>query len=142
MAFKILKIDSLPHVLDDYPIVQDIEKAITCLIKEKVPIARYEFGHSMMPILRSGQFCKITPFENDDEIEVGDALFCNVNGYVGTHMVLVKSKIDPDKIWYLIGSTDGTPLGWTDTVYGKATAMNTIVNSNTYPGSSKRLKWE
>lgn len=141
MEFKTLKIDSLPPVLDGYPIVQDIEKAVKCLKEEKVPIARYEFGYSMMPILRSGQFCKITPFETDDEIEVGDALFCNVNGYVGTHMVLVKSKIDPDNIWYLIASTDGTPLGWTDTVYGKATAMNTIVINN-YPGSSRRLQWK
>lgn len=127
MAISKYNIQNLPNVIEGLPVVQDEEKAVHCLMNEKVPIARYEFGYSMMPILRSGQFCKIRPLEHNEEAKVGDALFCKVNNVIGTHMVLCKSKIDQNRIWYLIGMTDMQPIGWTDCIFGIATAMDHIV---------------
>ena len=127
MKYKILKPDKIPTVLQDCPVVQDVPKAVECLVENKVTIARYEYGNSMMPILRSGQFCKIRPLDIGEQAEVGDALFCYVNGYVGTHMVLTKSNIDPNRTWYLIGMTNMQPLGWTSMVFGIATAMDVLV---------------
>ena len=131
MRKKLFDYEKIPNVIEGLPVVQDIEKAIDCLVNQKIPIARFEFGNSMMPILSSGQFCKISPVDHHTEINVGDALFCDVNGYVGTHMVLLKSQIDPDNTWYMIGMTDMQPIGWTKTVYGVANAINYAVA--TYP---------
>lgn len=127
MEKKFYPLEAVPSVIDGLPVVQDIEKAMHSLVDHKVPIARFEFGDSMRPILSSGQFCKITPIDNEEDIKIGDALFCEVNGYVGTHMVLLKSHIDEDKTWYLIGMTDMEPIGWTSNIFGIATAMNHYV---------------
>lgn len=127
-SMKKIAFENIPSVIDGFPVVQDIEKAVQCLTDDKVYICRYEFGDSMMPILRSGQFCAIHPLEDGEEPNIGDAVFCSVSGYVGTHMVLNKSKIDPNKTWYMIGTTDMTPIGWTDEIYGIANAMDVLVS--------------
>ena len=128
--YKKIEYNKIPVILGDYPVVQDAFRAVECLRTNKVPIARYEYGNSMMPILRSGQFCVIKPLEHDEEANIGDAVFCYVNGYLGTHMVLMKSKIDPEKTWYLIGMTNTQPIGWTKNIFGIANALNVIVEEH------------
>lgn len=125
---KRYNIDSLPFAIDNVAVVQDIEEAVDTLTIRKLPIVRFEFGTSMMPMLKSGQFCKISPVENVNDINIGDALFCDVNGYVGTHMVWMKSQINPNETWFLIGTTRMELIGWTKTVYGIATAIDHVVD--------------
>ena len=46
-------------------------------------VARYEYGDSMMPLLQSGEYCILIP-ANKTTIEVGDAVFCEVNDFTNT----------------------------------------------------------
>ena len=127
--FKYLTTNDLSEgQIEGIPIVQNIADAISMLTVENKPIVRYEFGNSMMPILRSGQFCLIKPLQENEEINIGDSVFCNVDGYVGTHMVILKSATDRDNTWYLIGTSSMHVIGWTDVVYGKATGIPYIVD--------------
>lgn len=94
-------------------------------------VARYEYGDSMMPLLQSGEHCLLIP-ANKTTIEVGDAVFCEVNGYVMTHMVMMISKIQ-NKPMYLIGSPNYneftgqfTMYGWTSNVFAKAIGTKII----------------
>lgn len=98
-------------------------------------VARYEYGDSMMPLLQSGEYCILIP-ANKTTIEVGDAVFCEVNGYVMTHMVMMISKIQGEPM-YLIGSpnydrtTNTFPIyGWTKNVYAKAIGTKIFKNEN------------
>ena len=94
-------------------------------------VARYEYGDSMMPLLQSGEYCILIP-ANKTTIEVGDAVFCEVNGYVMTHMVMMISRIQ-GKPMYLIGSPNYdewsgkfTMYGWTSNVFAKAIGTKII----------------
>lgn len=98
------------------PIVQDAFDAIARL-KDGISIARYEFGDSMEPILEDGQFCEISPIDGKD-LKVGDAVFCRVDGIVGTHMIIMISDADPANRWYAIGTSDLDLIGWTREVFG------------------------
>lgn len=90
------------------------------MIKNGQSVARFEFGNSMHPILTSGEYCILCPL-NGREANIGDAVFCEVNGYLMTHMVLMKSRnASEDRPYYLIGSTDGQLYGWTKKVYALA----------------------
>lgn len=98
-------------------------------------VARYEWGESMMPLLQSGEYCILIP-ANKTTIEVGDAVFCEVNGYVMTHMVMMISKIQGEPM-YLIGSpnydrtTNTFPIyGWTKNVYAKAIGTKIFQNED------------
>jgi hypothetical protein len=94
-------------------------------------VARYEWGDSMMPLLQSGEYCILIP-SNKTTIEVGDAVFCEVNGYIMTHMVMMISRIQ-DKPMYLIGSPNYNEItnqftiyGWTSNVFAKAIGTKII----------------
>ena len=73
------------------------------------------FGNSMLPILKSGS---LLTFEKREKYNIGDIVFCKVNGrYIDAHKV---TKIDSDGR-YMIANNHGWENGWTRTVYGKAT---------------------
>lgn len=85
----------------------------------------------MMPLLQSGEYCILIP-SNNTTIEVGDAVFCEVNGYIMTHMVMMISRIQ-DKPMYLIGSPNYNEItnqftiyGWTSNVFAKAIGTKII----------------
>ena len=59
-------------------------------------------------------------------------MFCNVNGYLMTHMVLLKSNGGHDKPNFLIGSTEMYSYGWTDEIYGICKGTNIIEKPLTY----------
>ena len=94
-------------------------------------VARYEWGESMMPLLQSGEYSLLIP-ANKTTIEVGDAVFCEVNGYVMTHMVMMISRIQNNPM-YLIGSPNYNEItgqftiyGWTSNVFAKAIGTKII----------------
>lgn len=103
-------------------IVQDIEDAIDAVIGGKT-ITRYEYGDSLMPLVYSGEYLKITPLEDYKQLHVGDIVLCIVRGYAMTHMVM---KIDYDKKEALIASTCGDIYGWTKFhyIFGKCESFN------------------
>lgn len=75
------------------------------------------FGNSMLPILKSGA---ILSFEQTDDYEIGDIVFCRVKGrYIDAHKIIAK---DPKKGW-LIANNHGRQNGWTHTIYGKVVSV-------------------
>ena len=106
--------------IDGLTIVQDVDETIKYL-KNGETVARCEFGDSMLPIFKSGQYARLTPCYNNPNI--GDAVFCCVNGVWMIHLVWMVNK--PSK-QCLIGDTSGNMYGWTSEILAIATPMNYI----------------
>lgn len=77
-----------------------------------------EKGNSMTPLIKSGQKHILSPITLDN-VEVGDIVFCKVNGRFYTHLVKAKN----DKQGCQIGNNHGHINGWTKKVYGKVTEI-------------------
>jgi len=70
------------------------------------------FGSSMTPILKSGQTLL---FKRFDKYEIGDIVFCKVNGrFIDAHKI---TKISHRG--YMISNNKGWDNGWTKKVFGK-----------------------
>lgn len=70
------------------------------------------FGNSMTPIIKSGT--KLT-FKRFDDYNVGDIVFCKVNGrFIDAHKITKKSNGK-----YMISNNHGFDNGWTRTIFGK-----------------------
>lgn len=104
-------------------VVNSIKEAVECLKKGEV-IARYEAGDSMTPILRHMEYGVVYPIEKDVMLASGDAVLCEVKGYLMTHMVMMASESAYDGDKYLIGNTHMQFYGWTDKVYGVVQGTN------------------
>ena len=131
-----MKIDKVryvenPSTINDVIVENDVLKVIQ-LLNNGNKVARFEFGDSMMPILQSGEYCILTPFNSDkQEANIGDIVFCIVNGYVMTHMVLLKSRNSKnEKPYYLIGGTNGQLYGWTNEIYAIAEGTRILEKNN------------
>lgn len=72
-----------------------------------------EKGNSMVPLIMSGQEHRLAPVLLKD-VDIGDIVFCKVNGRYYTHLVKAKR---PGVV--LIGNNRGGTNGWTSRVYGK-----------------------
>jgi len=71
------------------------------------------FGNSMLPILKSGS---LLTFQKNDKYEIGDIVFCKVNGrFIDAHKII---KHDLQK-GFLIANNHGWENGWTKIIYGK-----------------------
>ena len=114
-----LKFLNAPSEINGVKVYNDIFEALKHL-KNNEQVARFEYGESMYPILKSGEYCILTPIKNLSDVNVGDAVFCNVNGYYMTHMVILKSESAYDKPKFLIGDTRFNFYGWTDEIFAKA----------------------
>ena len=77
-----------------------------------------EKGNSMVPLIHSGQDHILSPASVDD-VEVGDIVYCKVDGKFYTHLV---KATDPNK-GCLIGNNRGRINGWTKNVFGKVTEV-------------------
>lgn len=99
------------------------------MLNNGIELARFEFGNSMSPKLLSGEYCILKPLKNGEEANVGDAVFCNVNGIVMTHMVLSKKNND-SKVEYLISDTSGNIYGWTSEIYAIAHGTKVLEKEN------------
>ncbi|SRR6266403_1770032 len=72
------------------------------------------FGNSMTPILKTGS---LITFEKQDEYQVGDIVFCKVNGrFIDAHKI---TKIDAEGR-FLIANNHGWENGWTKHIFAKA----------------------
>lgn len=118
-----------PKHINGVKVVNDIQEAVEELKKGNT-IARFEYGDSMSPILKSGEYCIIEPIKDINginNISVGDAVLCKVGEYLMTHMVMmISSYSNCDKPYYLIGNTWMQYYGWTDEIYGIAKGTNVI----------------
>ena len=77
-------------------------------------IVTSEKGNSMTPLIMSGQKHRLDPVKLED-VEVGDIVFCKVNGRLFTHRVHAICE----KRGLQIGNNHGHINGWTKIVYGK-----------------------
>lgn len=73
-------------------------------------------GNSMKPKIESGQ--KITVSPDISDLNVGDIVFCKVNG---NHYIHLIKSIDSDR--FLIGNNRGGINGWTRKIFGKVTKV-------------------
>lgn len=73
-----------------------------------------EKGNSMTPLIKSGQEHKLAPAKWD-EVNVGDVVYCKVNGKFYTHLVKAKQNEKGCQI----GNNKGGINGWTKHIYGK-----------------------
>lgn len=122
------KIDNVKYVknpttVHGIKVVNNIEQAVEEL-KKGHTIARFEFGDSMMPILKNGEYGIATPIQNLNEVSVGDAVVCEVNGHLMTHMVVLISESHAETPYFLIGSTWMNFYGWTNKIYGIVKGTN------------------
>lgn len=122
---KDIKFVSKPSYIDGIRVVNDIEEAVECLKKGET-IARFEWGESMMPLLNNGEYCTIEPVDDINDIEIGDAVLCEVNGVLMTHMVIIKSNANCNSPYFLIGSSYLHFYGWTNKIYGLCKGTNIL----------------
>lgn len=73
-----------------------------------------EPGNSMAPLIKSRQEHMLAPV-NIKDVEVGDIVYCRVNGNWYTHLV---KAVDETK-GCLIENNRGRINGWTKSVFGK-----------------------
>lgn len=127
MKITEFKIDKVPAFLPNGLKVVQTQDEVVEALENGQTIARYEFGDSMMPMLQSGQFCKIEPINNlEEDIKIGDAVYNRLNGHLNTHMVHMISDFG-DKRYFLIGDSWMTHFGWTSEILGKAKGIPYIV---------------
>lgn len=119
-----MEIVKSPTTIHGIRVVQDEEEARKALMNGET-VCRFEYGKSMEPILRNGEYAKLTPITNVDEIKRGDAVFCRVHGVLMTHMVWEISDCSYNgEKWFKIGSSMSSIFGWTNEVYAIARGMN------------------
>ena len=112
-----------PTMICNVEVVNDIIEAVE-RVQNGDTIARFEWGDSMQPILCHGEYGIISPIDPNN-VKVGDAVLCKVNGYLMTHMVVLKSNsAHGDKPYFLIGSTSYDIYGWTSDIYGIVKGTN------------------
>ena len=132
---KIYNETNIPEQIDGMDVIQETTIAYDS-VRSGQTIARYEFGDSMFPILKSGQFCKIVPLTEKDEIKQGDCVFSNIDGCINTHMVWLISENEKGEKMYCIASTSGHIMGWTKDIAGKCYGIEHMVE-HTLSGKKK-----
>lgn len=129
-----------PTTIDGIRVVQDEKEVLEALSKGET-VCRFEWGDSMHPILKNGEYAKLIPIKDLSEVKRGDAVFCKIkdeeNGgeYYMTHMVWEISTSSHDgneKPWFKIGSSMFSIFGWTQDVYAIAVGMNVFETSDIF----------
>lgn len=120
-----------PETIDGFKVVNDENEILKCLQNNET-IMHYEFGNSLFPILKSGEYCRIRPTKPKD-VRKGDPVFCSFN-YIHpeTHTeekaYMVHRCTDiynrDGVLYFKIETTDGYCYGWTKDVYGIAKSTN------------------
>ena len=120
---KEIRFVNRPHDVDGYRVVDDGEEIKQALLNGET-VMHWEFGNSMFPFLKSGEYCLIHPINSPDEVNVGNPVFCTFKG--AYHMVhRCTDKYERDGItYYQISTTDGRVYGWTNEVWGVAESTN------------------
>ena len=112
-----MTIVNFPEEINGIRVVQDEDEVVKALANGET-VCRYEWGDSMFPILRNGEYANLIPIKDISEVKRGDAVFCRMpEGYCMTHQVWEISDSGYDgKPWFKIGSTMSTIFGWTQEV--------------------------
>ena len=86
-------------------------------LKNKETVSFRPHGNSMTPKIYSGNLVTISPIEETSCIEVGDVVYCKVNGRIFLHLVTAVRSNNQ----YQISNNKGHVNGWTtiDKIYGK-----------------------
>ncbi len=76
-------------------------------------------GHSMMPLIRTGQLCKVAPV-NGDDLAVGDIVLCRVGRTAYLHLI---KAIDGAR--FQIGNNRGRINGWVgrENIFGRLVSI-------------------
>lgn len=106
------------NAINGIAVVNDIDDAIECLQSGET-VARFECGNSMFPIFKSGEYAILTPIKDINDVNVGDAVLCQLGDHILTHLVWLKSNG-----FFLIGGADGALNGWTNQIFAVATKTN------------------
>lgn len=130
---------SFPNEIDGIKVVQDEVTVAKCLNNGE-KICRFEWGDSMRPILRHGEYAVVIPISEYglDNIKRGDAVFCkmsdiNGNSYYMTHMVWEISYSGYDGApWFKIGSSNNSIYGWTQDILGYAKGMDVFEDEENF----------
>lgn len=129
-----------PTEINGVRVVQDEREVLEALNNGEI-ICRFEWGDSMHPILKNGEYAKLIPIKDMTKVKRGDAVFCKIKDeesggeYYMTHMVWEISTSSHDgneKPWFKIGSSMTTIFGWTQDVYAIAIGMNVFESSENY----------
>lgn len=92
----------------DKPLYIQDEAEVVKALQDGHRVMRYEFGDSMHPIFKSGEYALLIPKKQlKRHIRQGDAIFCKLGEWYITHMVWQYSNG-----YYLIGSSLGNLNGW------------------------------
>lgn len=75
-------------------------------------------GNSMQPMIESRQLVTINSVKSLDEVQVGDAVYCKVNGRYFLHLVTAKKDGQVQ-----ISNNKKHVNGWTTKVFGKLVAV-------------------
>lgn len=120
-----------PETIDGFKVVNDENEILKCLQNNET-IMHYEFGDSLFPILKSGEYCRIRPTKPKD-VRKGDPVFCSFD-YIHpeTHTeekaYMVHRCTDiynrDGVLYFKIETTGGYCYGWTKDVYGIAESTN------------------
>lgn len=54
------------------------EHELILALSQKKAAARFEYGDSLSPMVRSGEYCILRPLSEDEEVKIGDIVFCLV----------------------------------------------------------------
>lgn len=120
-----MRIVDRPTVIDNIQVVNDGLEILDQL-RNGQTVLHWESGHSMHPILKDREYCRIEPCQGrEEEIKVGDPVFCALpyedQKFFMVHMVsCISDKAADGKTYYQISSTSGQVFGWTSEVYGIA----------------------
>ena len=97
------------------------------MIKARLQEGRNVFyrssGWSLYPHVHSGDGCTYTPVTSEQEVQVNDIVFCEVQpgNRFYAHMVLEVQEGSSGKMRYIIGNARGRQNGWCyiEHIYGK-----------------------
>jgi len=120
-----MAIVNFPKEINGVRVVQSTEEVVEALAKGET-VCRYEWGDSMTPVLKNGEYANLTPIKDINEVQRGDAVFCKMpEGYYMTHMVWEISRCGHNgRPWFKIGSTGTSIYGWTQDVLAIATGTD------------------
>jgi hypothetical protein len=112
-----MAIVNFPKEIQGVRVVETDEEVVEALEKGEA-VCRYEWGDSMTPVLKNGEYAILTPIKDISEVQRGDAVFCKMpEGYYMTHMVWEISRCGHNgRPWFKIGSTGTSIYGWTQDV--------------------------
>lgn len=120
---KLNRVEGNPEEIGSIRVIQNYEEIYNALSNGE-SVMHWEFGDSMFPILLSGEYCLISPIDDQSQVNEGDAVFCRMGKeHFMVHRVIEKFTREfggSPITFYKIGTTSGYVYGWTHEVFGIA----------------------